>query len=95
MKVVSGGTSGGTELWADFHLRLPAGTGVSIRNEVGRISALNVVGPLTADTGSGDIDVDLPGTKVRSERKLEIAVGGGGVPVKVHTSSGNIRLTGK
>ncbi len=50
---------------------------------------------LSCRTSSGDIDIDLAGTKVRSERKLEIAVGGGGVPVKLHTSSGSIRLTGK
>lgn len=89
VKVVSGGGSGGTELWADFHVRIPAGTGISLRNEVGRISASNVGGPFTARAGSGVVRVEggEGDTKARS--------GSGSVPVKVHTSSGSIRFTGK
>jgi hypothetical protein len=193
VKVVSGPGRGVT-LWVDFHLRLPAGTGATFRNEVGRISASNVNGPLSARTGSGgitlkrvegervtartgsgeitlhaakgvldlgtgsgnirgddltvagaldlhtgsgdvklsgdfaglkeakvgtssgdvvlrmakapgmnlscrttsgDIDVDVPGTRLKTERKLEVAVGGGGVPVTVRTSSGSIRIEGR
>lgn len=89
VKVVAGGGSGGTELWADFHVRIPAGTGVSLRNEVGRISASNVSGPFTARAGSGVVRVEggEGDTKARS--------GSGDVTVKVHTSSGSIRFTGK
>ena len=49
---------------------------------------------LSCRTSSGDIDVDVAGTKLRVERKLELAVAGGGVPVKVRTSSGSIRIAG-
>jgi hypothetical protein len=50
---------------------------------------------LSCRTSSGDIDVDVAGTKVRTERKLEVAVAGGGTPVKIRTSSGNIRIEGR
>jgi hypothetical protein len=47
--------SGAVTLWADFTLRLPKGTGATVRNVVGEIQATGVEGPLTLDTNSGRI----------------------------------------
>jgi hypothetical protein len=50
---------------------------------------------LDCHSSSGNIDVDVSGTKLRAEKKLELAVAGGGVPVRVRTASGSIRIAGK
>ena len=46
------------------------------------------------DTGSGDILIDVPGTKLKAARKLELSTGDGAAKVKVRTSSGSIRIAG-
>jgi len=92
VKVISGGL-GGTELWADFHLLLPAGTGASVRNEVGKISAVNVAGPLTARTGSGVVHIEggEGDTKARSGSG-DVAVKGRKGSVEADTGSGDVAI---
>jgi hypothetical protein len=93
VKVVSGGGSGGTELWADFQVRVPAGTGVSLRNEVGRISGSNVSGPFTARAGSGVVRVEGGGgeTKARSGSG-DVTVKGRNGNVEAETGSGDVAI---
>ncbi len=95
VKVGSGAFFGGVELWADFVVRVPAGTGASVRNEVGRIVATNVSGRLSARTGSGDVRVD------GGEGETTARSGSGDVSVKerkgnveARTGSGEIALAG-
>jgi len=57
VKVVSGSSTRGVELWADFILRLPSQTGANLRNEVGSIAATNVDGPVTARSGFWSIRI--------------------------------------
>jgi hypothetical protein len=92
VKVVSGG-SGGTELWADFRLRIPPGTGVIVGNEVGRISAASVAGPLTARTGTGAVRIDggEGETKARSGSG-DVTVNGRKGSVEVDTGSGDVAI---
>jgi hypothetical protein len=92
VKVVSGG-AGGTELWADFHLRLPAGTGAVVRNEVGRISASGVSGPLTATTGSGVVRIEggEGETKARTGSG-DVSVKGRKGSVEANTGSGDMAI---
>jgi DUF4097 and DUF4098 domain-containing protein YvlB len=50
---------------------------------------------LSVSTASGDIDAEsLPGTRVteRTERRLEAEVKGGGVALRIHTASGDVRV---
>lgn len=94
VKVVSGG-SRGTELWADFRLRLPAGTGASVRNEVGRIAATSVAGPLSAKTGSGVVRIEggEGETKARSGSG-DVSVKGRKGSVEAETGSGDVAVSG-
>ncbi len=45
-------------------------------------------------SSSGDIQIDVPGTKLRAAKKLELSTGDGAAKVKVRTSSGSIRIAG-
>jgi len=85
VKVVSGPLAGGVELWADFRLRLPAGTGATLRNEVGRVVATNVNGPLSARTGSGDVRLE------GGEGEATARSGSGDVLVKGRTGRAEAR----
>ncbi|HSB36200.1 MAG TPA: hypothetical protein VLH41_04950, partial [Thermoanaerobaculia bacterium] len=92
VKVVSGGTSRGTAMWVDFRLRLPAGTGADVRNEVGRIAASNVSGSLKAKTGTGRVRIEA------GDGSASVKAGSGDVMVakrkgSVETSTGSGSVT--
>ncbi len=92
VKVVSG-SGRGVALWADFHLRLPAGTGAEVRNEVGRISASDVNGPLTARTGSGSVRVEGgEGSAMARSGSGNVTVKGRKGSVEARTGSGDVAL---
>ncbi len=95
VKVGSGAFSGGVELWADFVLRVPAGVGASVRNEVGKIVATNVPGRLSARTGSGDVRVDGgEGETTARTGSGDVSVKGRKGNVETRTGSGEIALAG-
>jgi len=95
VKVGSGAFSGGVELWADFVVRVPAGTGASVRNEVGKIVATNVVGRLSARAGSGDVRVDGgEGDTTARSGSGDVSVKGRKGHVEARTGSGEIALAG-
>ncbi|HUM01174.1 MAG TPA: DUF4097 family beta strand repeat-containing protein [Thermoanaerobaculia bacterium] len=86
--------SGDVTLSGDFAGLLDAQVGTASGDVVLKMAKAPGMS-LNFRSSSGDIDVDVAGTKLRVERKLELAVAGGGVPVKVRTSSGSIRIAGK
>jgi DUF4097 and DUF4098 domain-containing protein YvlB len=93
VKVGSGPLSGGVELWADFVVRVPAGTGASVRNEVGKIVATNVDGPLSARAGSGDVRLEGgEGETVARTGSGDVSVKGRSGRVEARTGSGDIAL---
>ena len=51
---------------------------------------------LTVSTGSGGVDVDLPGLDIQRKAKdfLKARVGGGGAEVSIETGSGRVRISG-
>ncbi|MFI5181989.1 MAG: DUF4097 family beta strand repeat-containing protein [Thermoanaerobaculia bacterium] len=95
VKVGSGVLSGGVELWADFLLRVPAGTGASVRNEVGKIVATNVAGRLSVRSGSGDVRVDGgEGETTARTGSGDVSVKGRSGRVEARTGSGEVALAG-
>jgi len=63
----------------------------------GDVSLTMVKAPgMTLDLGtsSGEIRLDLPGTKLRAGKRFEMTTGDGAAKVKVRTSSGSILIAG-
>ncbi|HQR45771.1 MAG TPA: DUF4097 family beta strand repeat-containing protein [Thermoanaerobaculia bacterium] len=93
VKVVSGGSSRGVELWADFVLRLPPQVGATLQNQVGVIAATNVDGPLTARSGSGNVRIDGgKGQTTARSGSGDVSVRGRSGPVEARTGSGDVAL---
>ena len=86
--------SGDVELSGDFGALADADVGTGSGDVLLRMAKAPGMS-LNCHSSSGHIDVDVAGTTVRAEKKLELAVAGGGVPVKVRTASGSIRIAGK
>lgn len=95
VKVGSGAFSGGVELWVDFVVRVPAGTGASVRNEVGKIVATNVSGRLSARTGAGSVRLEGgDGETTARSGSGDVSVRGRKGNVEARTGSGEIALAG-
>jgi hypothetical protein len=93
VKVVSGALSHGVALWVDFRLRLPSGTGADVRNEVGKIAATNVNGPLRAKTGSGSVKIDAGnGLAAAKSGSGDVLVAHRKGAVEASTGSGSVTL---
>ncbi len=93
VKVVSGALSSGVGLWVDFRLRLPSGTGADVRNEVGRIAATNVNGPLKAKTGAGSVKIDAgDGSTSAKSGSGDVMVAHRKGAVEASTGSGSVTL---
>jgi hypothetical protein len=95
VKVVSGNSSRGVELWADFILRLPSQTGANLRNEVGSIAATNVDGPVTARSGSGNVRIEGgEGQTTARSGSGDVALKGRKGSVEAGTGSGDVAVSG-
>jgi len=93
VKVVSGALSHGVALWVDFRLRLPSGTGADVRNEVGKIAATNVNGPLKAKTGAGSVKIDAgTGPTAAKSGSGDVLVAHRKGTVEAATGSGSVAL---
>ncbi len=93
VRVGSGALSGGVELWADFVLRLPPGTGATVRNEVGRIVAMNVAGSVSARSGSGDVRVEGgEGATTARSGSGDVSVKGRKGRIEARAGSGDVTL---
>lgn len=93
VKIVSGALSSGVGLWVDFRLRLPSGTGADVRNEVGRIAATNVNGPLKAKTGAGSVKIDAgDGSASAKSGSGDVMVAHRKGAVEASTGSGSVVL---
>lgn len=93
VKIVSGSSSRGVELWADFVLRLPPQTGGTLQTQVGLIVATNVDGPLTARSGSGIVRIEGgAGTTTARSGSGNVSVKGRAGRVEARTGSGDVAL---
>src|SRR5438876_108940 len=53
--IVSRRRANAPTLYADFHVRVPQGVGVRLRNSVGLVTGGDVKGPLTVESDAGDV----------------------------------------
>ncbi len=93
VSVVSKPRSGAVTLFAHFTVRLPHGVGAEVRNAVGDLEATGVHGPLSFDTGSGNVRA------VSGEGPVNADTGSGEVEVRDYrgdvdadTGSGDVRI---
>jgi hypothetical protein len=92
VKVSSGS---GVEIWADVEVQVPtSGIEAKFKNVVGRVSAADIDGIMTFDTGSGDIDLQRMSGSVKAD------TGSGDVnaadcrgSIDCDTGSGDCRIT--
>lgn len=93
VKVSSSGS--GVAMWADVEVQVPSsGIDATFKNVVGRLTATDVSGTLSFDTGSGDIDLQ------RLSGSVEADTGSGDVnaascrgSIDCDTGSGDCRIT--
>ena len=94
VKVVSGGSSRGVELWVDFALRLPSQTGANLSNAVGSIVATNVDGPVTARSGSGNVRIEGgEGQTTARSGSGNVGLTGRKGSVEARTGSGEVSIS--
>ncbi|KAA0252188.1 MAG: hypothetical protein EDX89_19480 [Acidobacteria bacterium] len=83
----------GTELFADFVLRVPAGVAVEVRNAFGHVVVRDLAGELSVEARVADVEVrgGKGGARVRTELGDVVATGRKGA-VRVATRMGDVRL---
>ena len=92
--VTSGTENGAVTLYVDFRMRLPHGVGADVDNSAGNVSATGVQGPLSAATGSGDIDVaDGAGSLSADTGSGDVTVRNQQGNVSVDTGSGDVTVS--
>ncbi len=84
VKISMGRKGDGLPLWADFHLRVPAGVACDLRQLVGAVKLEGLAGDLRVDCASAEISA------LRHEGDLWVDSGSGNI--RVETLRGNLTL---
>ncbi|HEU4763329.1 MAG TPA: DUF4097 family beta strand repeat-containing protein [Gemmatimonadales bacterium] len=88
------GSGDGLEAWADLTVRVPKGQRIAIHLAVGAVTAQNVDGDITLDTGDGDITASaLAGRASLNSGSGDVRVTGAG-ELYIDTGSGDVRVSG-
>jgi hypothetical protein len=88
------GSGDGLEAWADLTVRVPKGQRIAIHLAVGAVTAENVDGDITLDTGDGDITATaLAGRASLNTGSGSVKVTGAGA-LYIDTGSGDVRVSG-
>ena len=85
----------GVTLYVDIVIRVPAGVGAAVENNVGNVSATGVEGELSADTGSGDVTVSSGRGEVAADTGSgDVTVTDYNGDISADTGSGDVEISG-
>ena len=85
----------GVTLYVDFVIRVPAGVGATIENNVGNVSATGVEGELSADTGSGNVTASSGRGDVMADTGSgDVKVTDYNGEISADTGSGDVEISG-
>ncbi len=94
VKITTGRKGSGLPLWADFQLRIPAGTQTNLTHYVGQVKLEGLVGDCTLDCASADISAE------ELEGELKVDTGSGDITIEdirggvaLDTGSGDIKAS--